>query len=110
MKKGVKITLELISNSRNIGSVEITILQQQAVSIDGRRSQQRILSGGERHHFGDADVAHPLAQARPMDPVAVAEQAARRGVLREDINDLLCGPLGSRSRASGRPVDNRATQ
>src|SRR5919204_6292988 len=46
-------------------------------------------------HFGDAHTRHSPAEALAVDAVPIAMQPSGSGVVRECVDDLLGGPLGS---------------
>src|SRR3989441_8779724 len=48
-----------------------------------------------RQNFTDAHALHALSEHVPVDRVAIAEEVGRRGVVRENVHDLLGGPVGS---------------
>src|SRR4051794_20702495 len=54
---------------------------------------------GRREHVFDAHRLHLLHKVRPEDPIAIAQQIARRGLPRESLAQLLSGPF--RGRMSG---------
>ena len=55
---------------------------------------ERVLPRGARcgEDLGDADALHPLSKLAAVDAVAIAEEEARRRVMRESLDDLLRRP------------------
>ena len=47
-----------------------------------------------REDFTDTHALHALPEHVTVDLVAVAKEIARRGVVRERVDDLLSGPVG----------------
>jgi hypothetical protein len=48
---------------------------------------------GRRKHFTDPHALHAVPERVIIDPVAIAEEIGRRGVVREGLHDLLGGPV-----------------
>jgi hypothetical protein len=60
--------------------------------------RRRILPGAARRSedFLDLHSLHAVAERLAIDPITVAQEVGRRGVVRERVDDLLGGPEGGR--------------
>jgi hypothetical protein len=52
---------------------------------------------GSGEYLADPQAVHPTPERWSVDAVAVPEEIARRRILWEGVDDLLCGPRGSGS-------------